>query len=76
MSGGKGAGQSHLKEMEEGIRKATVVIIFISDAYCGSPNCIREFLHTIRYAKYMIPLLIPDRARRFVLKMDRARHGR
>jgi hypothetical protein len=29
VSGGMGAGQSHLREMEEGIMKSTVVVIFI-----------------------------------------------
>jgi len=32
VGGGMGDGQSHLAEMEEGVRKCTVVVIFISDA--------------------------------------------
>ena len=61
VGGGMGAGQSHLDEMQEGIRKCTVVVIFISDAYCKSPNCIREFLHATRHSKFLIVVLVPDR---------------
>lgn len=56
-----GAGQSQFDEMEEGIRKCTIVIIFLSDAYCKSPNCIREFLHAIKHSKFLIIVLVPDR---------------
>ena len=60
VGGGMGAGQSHLEEMEEGIRKCTVVVIFISDAYCKSANCVREFLHASRHSKFLIVVLVPD----------------
>ena len=60
VGGGMGAGQSQFAEMEEGIRKCTVVLIFISDAYCGSDNCVREFLHATRHSKYLIPVLVPN----------------
>ena len=60
IGGGMGAGQSHLEEMEEGIRKCTVVVIFISDAYCKSANCVREFLHASRHSKFLIVVLVPD----------------
>lgn len=60
VGGGMGAGQSQFAEMEEGIRKCTVVLIFISDAYCGSDNCVREFLHATRHSKYLVPVLVPD----------------
>jgi hypothetical protein len=59
VGGGMGAGQNQMKEMEEGIRKCTVVVIFISDAYCQSDNCIREFLHATRQSKYLIIVLVP-----------------
>ena len=58
VGGGLKVGQSHMKEMEAGIRKATVVIIFLSDAYCNSENCIREYLHSVKYNKFIIPILI------------------
>ncbi len=59
VGGGMGAGQNPRKEMEEGIRKCTVVVIFISDAYCKSGNCIREFLHATQHSKYLIIVLVP-----------------
>ena len=60
VGGGMGAGQSHFVEMEEGIRKSTVVVIFLSDAYCNSGNCVREFLHATKHSKYLIVVLVPD----------------
>jgi hypothetical protein len=60
VGGGMGAGQNHIQEMEEGIRKCTVVVIYISDAYCKSPNCLREFLHATKHSKYLIVVLVPD----------------
>ena len=60
VGGGMGAGQNHIQEMEEGIRKCTVVVIYISDAYCKSPNCMREFLHATKHSKYLIIVLVPD----------------
>jgi hypothetical protein len=47
------------KEMYQGVAKSIVVIIFFSDAYCGSPRCISEFLHTVNNCKYIIPVLVP-----------------
>ena len=32
----------------------------ISDAFCNSMNCHREFLHMVRSRKYIVPLLVPD----------------
>jgi hypothetical protein len=61
VGGGMGAGQNHLDEMKEGIRKCTVVVLFLSDAYCKSPNCVREFLHATRHCKFLIVVLVPDR---------------
>ena len=61
VGGGMGAGQSVGAEMEQGVAKSTVVIIFLSDAYCNSGNCVREFLHTVRHGKYVIPVLVPDK---------------
>ena len=63
VGGGMGAGQSVGAEMEQGVAKSTVVIMFLSDAYCSSGNCVREFLHTVRHSKYIIPVLVPDKGR-------------
>jgi hypothetical protein len=60
VGGGMGAGQNLIQEMEEGIRKSTVVVIYISDAYCESRNCMREFLHATKQSKYLIIVLVPD----------------
>ena len=57
--GGMGFGDNHKVEMLEGIKKATVVVIFLSDAYVNSPNCQREYLHAVRNSKFIIPVLVP-----------------
>ena len=46
--------------MEQGVLKCTVVLIFISDAYCASDNCIREFLHATKYSKFLVVCLTPS----------------
>jgi len=46
--------------MEQGVLKCTVVLIFISDAYCASDNCIREFLHATKDSKFFIVCLTPS----------------
>jgi hypothetical protein len=38
VKGGMSAGQSHLDVMQEGIKRCSVVIMFLSDAYCNSEN--------------------------------------
>jgi hypothetical protein len=53
-------GQNAIDEKMEGIRKCTVVVIFISDAYCKSANCKREFLHATKHGKHLITVLVPD----------------
>ena len=35
----------------------------ISDAFCNSVNCHREFIHMVRSRKYIIPVLVPDRGK-------------
>ncbi len=60
VGGGMGAGQSVRAEMEQGVAQSNVVILFLSDAYCSSGNCIREFLHAVRHTKFLIPVLVPD----------------
>ena len=59
VGGGMGAGQSVKKEMQQGVLKSTVVVIFLSDAYCKSGNCVREFLHATRHSKFLIVVLVP-----------------
>eukprot|EP00961_Rhodomonas_salina_P034375 463240-Rhodomonas_salina.2 len=59
VGGGMGAGQNLKAEMEEGIRKCTVVVVFLSDAYVNSDNCKREFDHAVRMCKFLIPVLVP-----------------
>jgi len=46
--------------MEQGVLKCTVVLIFISDAYCASDNCIREFLHAKKHSKFLVVCLTPS----------------
>ena len=33
----------------------------ISDAFCNSGNCLFEYINIVQHAKYVIPLLVPDR---------------
>ena len=63
VGGGMGAGQSVGAEMQQGVAKSTVVIIFLSDAYCSSGNCVREFLHAVKNSKFIIPVLVPNKGR-------------
>jgi len=60
VGGGMGAGQAVKAEMEQGVLKCTVVLIFISDAYCASDNCIREFLHATKHSKFLVVCLTPS----------------
>lgn len=61
VGGGMGAGQNLKVEMAEGVRKCTVVVVFLSDAYVNSNNCKREIEHTLSMGKYIVPVLLPDR---------------
>ena len=61
MDGGMGAGDEFIGEMRQGVAECDVVIIMLSDAYCNSPNCLREFIHTATLGKHVIPLLVPDK---------------
>jgi hypothetical protein len=63
VGGGMGVGDNHKVAMYDGIKKATVVVIFLSDAYVNSPNCQREFLHSVRNSKYIVPVLVPPETR-------------
>ena len=46
--------------MREGVAGCDIVILMISDAFCNSGNCLREFVHTVNHRKHIIPLLVPD----------------
>ena len=61
VDGGMGYGEELVTAMREGVAECNIVICMISDAFCNSGNCIREFIHTANHSKYMIPLLVPDR---------------
>ena len=61
MDGGMGAGDELIGEMRQGVAECDVVIIMLSDAFCNSPNCLREFIHTATLGKHVIPLLVPDK---------------
>jgi GTPase SAR1 family protein len=47
-------------DLQRFIAGCTVVLIFLSDAYCSSAICRREFLCASRTNKYLIPVLMPD----------------
>jgi hypothetical protein len=59
VEGGMGAGQDHLKEMLRGVEAARIFLVFLSDAYVASENCVREFVHATSLCRYMIPVLLP-----------------
>jgi len=61
IDGGMGFGDELVSEMRDGVAGCKVVILMISDAFCNSINCHREFSHTVRSGKYIIPVLVPDR---------------
>ena len=55
VAGGMGAGQSIVKEMLEGVRKASVFVLFLADAYVVSKNCRLEITTAIKSCKYIVP---------------------
>lgn len=60
VEGGLTAGQDHLKQIEEGVARASVTVIFISDQYVNSENCKREFFYTTHGGNFIIPVLVPE----------------
>ena len=60
VNGGMGVGDELITEMREGVAGCDIVILMISDAFCNSGNCLREFVHTVNHCKHIIPLLVPD----------------
>ena len=61
IDGGMGFGEELITEMREGVTGCEIVILMISDAFCNSANCLREFVHTANNRKYIVPLLVPDK---------------
>jgi len=59
VAGGMGAGQDLNKEMLEGVGKAGVFVLFLSDAYCVSRNCRAEISNAMKFGKYIVPVLLP-----------------
>jgi len=55
--GGMRVGEGHVRAMKEGIEKAQVVLMFLSDDYVNSRNCRLEFMHIKEQNKFVIPLL-------------------
>ena len=60
VDGNSSQGQSALKRLEACILQSRVVIMFLSDAYCSSDMCVRQYLISVRHRKYIIPILVPE----------------
>ena len=54
------SGQANLADMEEGIRNSRAVLLFLTDGYIMSNDCIRILLACFAHKKYVIPILMPD----------------
>ncbi len=61
VKGGMSFGDELVTEMREGVAGCVIVLLLISDAFCNSANCIREFVHTANLRKHVIPVLVPDK---------------
>jgi len=48
-------------EMHACAMMSPVMILFLSDAFCASDVCVREYLHATRSGKLIIPVLVPDK---------------
>lgn len=46
------------REMEVGVQKADVIVIFLDDGYVRSINCRKEYLYSTKHGKYIIPVLL------------------
>ncbi|EKX32844.1 hypothetical protein GUITHDRAFT_175538 [Guillardia theta CCMP2712] len=60
IAGGIGGGQDHLQAMQEGVRRAKIFLLFLTDQYCKSINCKFEFCQAVKTGKYIIPVLLPE----------------
>jgi len=61
VKGGMGFGDELITQMREGVAGCVIVLLLISDAFCNSANCIREFVHTVNLRKHVIPVLVSDK---------------
>jgi hypothetical protein len=61
VEGGMSFGDELITEMREGVAGCVIVLLLISDAFCNSANCIREFVHTANLRKHVIPVLVSDK---------------
>jgi hypothetical protein len=61
VEGGMGFGDELITQMREGVAGCVIVLLLISDAFCNSENCIREFVHTANLCKHVIPVLVSDK---------------
>ena len=46
------------REMEVGVQKADVIVIFLDDGYVRSANCRKEYLYSTKHGKYIVPVLL------------------
>jgi len=58
--GGMGFGVKLVTEMREGVAGCDIDVLTISNAFCNSGHCLREFIQTATHHKFIIPLLVPD----------------
>jgi len=58
--GGLTVGRDMLSDMLRGVELSTVFIVFLSDLYVRSINCLREYLSAVMSYKYIVPVLLPD----------------
>jgi len=60
VEGGLAAGQDHVAQMVSGMQQANITVIFLSDRYVNSPNCLLEFALCISGGNFLIPVLVPQ----------------
>ncbi|KAJ1491205.1 hypothetical protein T484DRAFT_3221726 [Baffinella frigidus] len=56
--GGIAAGDDHVRKMLEGVERARVVLVFLSDRYVMSVNCQLEFAHAVQHRRFILPCLV------------------
>lgn len=60
VGGGLFAGEDFEEKMMKGIENSAVFLVFLSDAYFNSKNCMLEFYHAVLTCKFIVPILLPD----------------
>jgi len=53
-------GKDLVKEMEAGVQQAEVVVVFLTDSYVKSVNCMKEYLFATKHGKFIIPVVLKD----------------